>query len=817
MSYYIDVILPIPLENQFTYAISQAEAAFVKPGMRVAVPFGKKKLYAGLIASVHQNRPLVYEAKDIEHILDEEVLVTQAQLQLWSWIASYYMCTLGEVMRAALPSSFLLESETLIVKSEHKDIDAHELTDQEYLVYEALQHQSMLKINELVEITGRKNVLPLINSMIEKGVLHTKEEIYEVYVPKKVKYLQLSAHLDNNEELEKALTSLKRANRQKEALLNLYQAKAKQKDILPLQKFLAETGTTTSVINSLKEKGLVTVSEEQEDRQSYKGATESQPNALNEEQKKALDVVKQEFTQKNVCLLYGVTASGKTEVYVQLIKSYLDQGKQVLYLLPEIGLTTQLIQRLEQYFGSYITVYHSRFTGNERVEAWRNVQNHKKKGSLIIGARSSIFLPFKNLGLIIIDEEHEHSFKQFDPAPRYHARDTAIVLASFFQAKVVLGSATPAVETFYNVQQNKYGLASLTRRYQNVQMPEIQIVDLKEKYKKKLMKDHFSDILLTHVQEALANKEQVILFQNRRGFAPVVECTTCGHVPQCSNCDVSLTYHQQRNQLRCHYCGYHMAMPHTCLACGSPDISTKGFGTEQIEKELLQFIPDTKVGRMDQDTTRGKHGYEKIINKFENNEIDVLVGTQMLTKGLDFRNVSLVGIMNADNLLNYPDFRAHERSFQLLLQVAGRAGRTKKQGKVLVQTYNPYHQIIQQVSVNNYQGMYKDQIEERKQYLYPPFYKLIRFTGKHKDFSRVNEATEWFAKSLRMYFGENVLGPEFPPVARIRNQYQKNIILKISAGQSLQKTKEAIAKILKTFKSVRNFSGVRMLVDVDPY
>ena len=816
MSYFIDVILPIPIANQFTYAISKTEAAFVKPGMRVAVPFGKKKLYAGLIAAIHQKPPQVYEAKEIEHILDEEILVTPQQLQLWSWISSYYMCTLGEVMRAALPNSFLLESETLIMRNEEAEVAENELTDQEYLVYEALQHQSMLKINELVEITGRKNVLPLINSMIDKKVIHTQEEIYEAYIPKKVKYVKLSSTLNNKDQLQGALESLSRATKQKEVLLTLFKEKAKGNSVLKLKQFLNNTGTSKAILNSLSKKQYIEITSRQEDRQQYTGEDAHQLSTLNDEQTQGLQRIKQIFAEKNVCLLHGVTASGKTEIYVQLIQSYLDQGKQVLYLLPEIGLTTQLIIRLQFYFGSAVTVYHSKYTSNERVEAWKNVRDHAQKAKVIIGARSSVFLPFKDLGLIIVDEEHEHSFKQFDPAPRYHARDTAIVLASHFKAKVLLGSATPAVETYYNARHDKYGLVLLKKRFKNIQMPDIQIIDLKEKYKKKLMQGHFSDTLLSQINEALQNKEQVILFQNRRGFAPVVECTTCGHVPQCSNCDVSLTYHQHRNQLRCHYCGYHMAMPHTCLACGSPEISTKGFGTEQIEKELSELLPGVRVGRMDQDTTRGKYSYERIIEKFVNAEFDILVGTQMLTKGLDFRNVNLVGIMNADNLLNYPDFRAHERSFQLLQQVAGRAGRTQKRGKVFIQTYNPYHQIIQQVSVNDFESMYKDQTEERSQYHYPPFYKMIRFTGKHKDFSKVNDATAWFAKSLRMYFSENVLGPEFPPVARIRNQYLKHIILKIPREQSLQKTKEVIAKILKSFKSIKNFSGVRMIIDVDP-
>jgi len=564
-------------------------------------------------------------------------------------------------------------------------------------------------------------------------------------------------------------------------------------------------------------KGVLEEYHLQIDRITYEGEIQSSLKELNEYQLQAFNEISQSFKEKEVCLLHGVTSSGKTEIYVKLIEQTIQEGKQVLYLLPEIALTTQLIGRLQEYFGEKLTVYHSKYSVNERVEAWNNVKSTKSKAQIIIGARSAIFLPFDDLGLVIVDEEHESTFKQYDPAPRYHARDTAIVLAKMFKAKVLLGSATPGIETFYNAQQKKYGLVQLTRRYGNVLMPEINLVDVKTKYKKKKMTGHFSDTLLEAIREALDLGEQVILFQNRRGYSPVVECNTCGHSPQCPNCDVSLTYHNYKNQLRCHYCGYHMAMLHSCMACSSTELSTKGFGTEQIEKELIELFPDQTIARMDQDTTRGKHGYEKIISRFEQGEIDIMVGTQMLSKGLDFRDVSLVGIMNADNLLNFPDFRAHERSFQLMQQVSGRAGRTKKRGKVLIQTYNPFHQILQQVSVNDYLGMYNDQIEERHQYKYPPFYRIIKITGKHKDYNKVNDATLWFVKSLRTIFKENVLGPEFPPISRIRNQYHKNILIKIPQGQSLTKTKEAIKKIKISFSSIKEFSGVRILINVDNY
>ncbi|TYP71462.1 replication restart helicase PriA [Aquimarina intermedia] len=817
MLYFIDVILPVPVSNTFTYQVSEREYGFLELGMRVAVQFGKSKVYAALVVNLHHTAPLVYEAKEIEHILDEIPIVTEKQLNLWRWIADYYMCTQGEVMRAALPSAFLLESETLVVKNENFSGDEQTLTDEEFLIFEALQYQSLLKIDEIITIVGKKTVLPLIKTLIEKGVVLIREELYEQYKPKLVKFVRLHQKYRDDKALKILLDELSRAPKQREIILNLFSLEASSKKPIKLNDLKDKAATTTTTIKSLAEKDIIEIFERREDRIVYDGGEDASIKTLSSAQVQAFDEVKKEFESKAVCLLHGVTSSGKTEVYVKLIKEQLERGKQTLYLLPEIALTTQLITRLQQYFGTSLSVYHSKFNVHERIEVWNNVKKNSEKAKIIIGARSSIFLPFQDLGLVIVDEEHETSFKQFDPAPRYHARDTAVVIANMFKAKILLGSATPSVETYYNALQKKYGLVVMDRRYGEVMMPEMNLVDIKTKYKKKQMTGHFSDTLITAIEYTLSEGGQVILFQNRRGYSPVVECTTCGHSPQCPNCDVSLTFHSHKNQLRCHYCGYHMAMLLQCLACGSSELSTKGFGTEQIEKELQQLLPDHTIARMDQDTTRGKHGYEKIITSFEQEEIDVLVGTQMLSKGLDFRNVHLVGVMNADNLLNFPDFRAHERSFQLIQQVSGRAGRTKKRGKVLIQTYNPYHQILQQVTVNDYVSMYHDQIEERRQYKYPPFYRLIKITARHKDYNRVNDSMRWLGTSLTSVFKENVLGPEFPPIARIRNQYHKHVLIKIPQGQSLQKTKQLTTKILATFQSIKEFSGVRIIINVDTY
>ncbi|PRX42803.1 replication restart helicase PriA [Salegentibacter salegens] len=816
MPYFIDVILPLPLQKRFTYTISEAEANFLEKGMRVAVPFGKSKVYTAITAAIHQNPPQVYEAKPINQILDKTPLVTKHQLKFWAWIASYYMCAEGDVLKAALPGAFLLESESIVQLTKDANIEEAELEDEEYLVIEALQRQSSVKIQEVMKILDKKNVLPIINALVQKGLVVLNQEIYEQYKPKKIRYVRLNPDYDNEVKMHQLLDELEKAPKQKEALLSFFSIKAQHKKPLKVKDLSDKSGVSAAIIKSLIKKGILEEYYEKTDRVAFSGEASQMGIQLSELQQKAFSEIEAGLQEQDVCLFHGITSSGKTEIYIKLIEKIIENGQQALYVLPEIALTTQLIERLRAYFGDKVLVYHSKYSVNERVEVYRHILEDSEKARIVIGARSSIFLPFANLGLVVIDEEHETSFKQFDPAPRYHARDAAIVLANFFKAKTVLGSATPSLESYFNAKHHKYAFVELNRRYGDVLEPEIEIVDIKTKYKKKEMKGHFSDKMLAEIKETLDGGEQVILFQNRRGFSPVLECNTCGHSPQCPNCDVSLTYHSHNNQLRCHYCGYHIAMQKKCMACDSSEVTTKGFGTEQIETELKTIFPDYKTARMDQDTTRGKYAYEKLINAFEQQEIDILIGTQMLTKGLDFRKVNLVGIMNADNLLNFPDFRAHERSFQLMLQVAGRAGRTKKRGKVLIQSYNPHHQIIQQVSMGDYAGMYKDQLEERYNYKYPPFYRLIRITLKCRDYSKTNDGADWLATGMKNVFKENVLGPEFPPVARIRNEYYKNILLKIPQQQSLGKTKELLQRIMESFKAIGAFRSVKVVINVDP-
>ncbi len=782
--------------------------------MRVAVPFGKSKIYTALVFDIHTTAPTLYEAKEIFQILDEKPLVNKIQLQHWQWIANYYMCALGDVYRASLPSAFLLESETIIYKNE-TFIDESILDNDEFLIFEALQHQSQLTIHQVADILGKKKVMPIVNELIHKSAIYIKEEIYEQYKPKLVKYVRLHTDYNSDDGLNTLLEQLSRAKKQREAVLTFFQLSTSKKPIKA--KDLEEKANVSSaILKSLVDKEIFEFYHIQTDRINFNGETNSLKE-LNEFQEKALSEIKKSFQEKDITLLHGITSSGKTEVYTKLILEVLNIGKQVLFLLPEIALTTQIITRLQAYFGDQISVFHSKYSMNERVEVWNNVLENKSKAQIILGARSSLFLPFSNLGLIVVDEEHETSYKQFEPSPRYNARDSAIVLAKMHQAKILLGSATPSLESYFNAQQNKYGFVELNRRFGNVQLPKIELIDIKEKHRKKEMTGHFSDSMLRLITDALEEKEQVILFQNRRGFSPVVECKTCGISPQCPNCDVSLTYHKFRHELRCHYCNYQRAMPNSCSACGSNTLDSKGFGTEQIELELKELYPDHKIGRMDLDTTRGKFGYQKIIGAFEAREIDVLVGTQMLSKGLDFDNVSLVGVLNADTMLNFPDFRAHERAYQLMVQVSGRAGRSKKQGKVAIQTYNPYHQILQQVSTTNYTEMYKEQLQDRWQYKYPPYYRLIKITLKHRDYNKVDSGVNWLFKALYNSFGEHVLGPTAPAVSRIRNQYIKNVVIKIPPKQSLANTKKQLQKIRNTFEAVKDFRPIRFIIDVDAY
>jgi primosomal protein N' (replication factor Y) (superfamily II helicase) len=819
---FADVILPIPVHREFTYRVPFEFNEFMKNGIRVIVPFGKSKLLTGIVTRVHEQIPADYQAKYIEHVLDELPIVTGEQYSFWKWIASYYMAPLGDVMNAALPANFKLASETKIVLHPDFSIQNSVLNDKQQRIIETLEIREVLDLKEISELLGIKTIQPVIKEMIDKKMVLSQEELQHRFTPKTKYFILLTETYSEETNLNGLIAQLEgKAAKQKQldALLQLLSfGKYTNGQLEPVEKKqLIEAGVSASAVNTLEKNGIVQIERFEVGRLNSKvdGLSEFKP--LAEQQQLALNELHSSMATNTVTLLHGVTGSGKTEIYVQLIQEQLDMGKQVLFLLPEIALTTQLIQRLSAYFGEQIGVYHSKFNQNERVEIWNTVlKNDPAKFRIILGARSSIFLPYRDLGLIIVDEEHESSFKQYDPSPRYNARDAAIVLAHLHSAKVILGSATPCMESYFNATTGKYGLVELNVRFGGLAMPEILCADVKKERRQKSMQSHFTSFLVEEMREALNNKEQIILFQNRRGYTPLWSCEVCNWSPKCKNCDVSLTYHKQSNSLKCHYCGHVAAPMGSCGKCGSNRLKMLGFGTEKIEDELAILFPDKTIQRLDLDSTRSKYAYENILNDFGDGKIDMLIGTQMVTKGLDFDNVSLVGILDADQLLNRVDFRAFERSFQLMSQVAGRAGRKHKRGKVILQTGDPEHWVIRKVIEHDYKGFYASELIERKNFFYPPFYKVINITLKHKDRNTLDLAAENFASSLREIFKERVMGPDYPVVNRIQNLFLKNIMLKIEKDAPDKKIKERVQHIIDAFYSVPLHKSIRIVVDVDP-
>ena len=815
MHFFIDVLLPLPLPKPFTYWVTEEEYNFLTPGFRVGVPFGKSKMYTGIVYAKHQVAPQTYEPKTIEVILDDHPIVTNEQIRLWEWMSAYYLCSMGSVLRAALPSALLLTSETLIRKNNEVEVKEDHLSDDEYLIYEALDKKT-LTVDEIRKIVERKHIFPLIQSLLEKDLIQSYQELKEKFKPKRVRYVQIVEAYRAEQKLEQLFEVLNKAPKQSALLLGIYSIEPRLEQWTKASLLLKQTGSTSAALKTLLDKGYVSESFFEEDRIPYVPSTFKSEIKLSLKQKEAFDSLEKQFKNQDVVLLEGVTSSGKTEVYFDLMEQVLAKNKQVLYLLPEISLTSQMIHRLQDRFGSKVVVYHSKFSIHERVEVWNNIIKKQEKAQIVLGARSSVFLPFRDLGLIIVDEEHESSFKQFDPAPRYHARDTAIVLGKIQGAKVMLGSATPSIETRFNVERKKYGYAQLKARFGGILMPRIEYIDLKEAHRKKEMTGFFSKELITAIKSVLENNKQVILFQNRRGYAPVMECFTCGHIPQCTNCDVTLTYHQYNQQLRCHYCGYHIAKPISCSACGSNSLNVKGMGTQQIEEQVNELFPEYQVARMDWDSTRGKRSFDNIIDSFTQGKVQILVGTQMLTKGLDFKKVALVGVLNADPLLNFPEFRAHERSFQMLSQVAGRSGRFKEQGQVLIQSYTPEHPVLLQVINNDYEKLFSTQLRERKEYQYPPFFRLIRITLKSKDYHQVDQASQWLVNALNLSLQGSVLGPVDPTIARVRNLYHKQLLIKFLDNASRNKIKEIVVSSLKSFEAIGAYRSIRVSIDVDP-
>lgn len=819
MKRYVDVIVPLPIAGQYTYSLPEEMAGRVCLGCRVVVPFGRKKFYTGLVTRVHEEAPEAYDTKDVSELLDERPVLLERQYKFWQWLSDYYLCTLGDVYKAALPSGMKLESETLVVYNPDFEAEAS-LTEREQRVLDLLSRDTEQCITQLEKNCGTRQLLPVIQSLLEKGAICVKEELKRSYKPKMETRVRLKEPMRSEEALRQQFDLLARAPKQLAVLMKYLELAAwSSAATLPKEvtrkQLLAASGASAAVLNGLVEKQVFEVYHEEIGRLAGGCLPLQEMHTLSDAQERAYRQILTTFHRKNVCLLHGVTASGKTEIYIHLIQQVLSVGKQVLYLLPEIALTTQITERLKRVFGDRLGIYHSKFPDAERVEIWRK-QLSENDYDVILGVRSSVFLPFRRLGLVIVDEEHEQTYKQQDPAPRYHARNSAIVLASLFGAKTLLGTATPSIETYYNALQGKYGLVELTERHRQVCLPSIEVTDIKELARKKRMTGPFSPILLQRMREALERKEQIILFQNRRGFAPMIECRTCGWVPRCKNCDVSLTYHKGLNELTCHYCGYTYQVPRSCPACGGVELMDRGFGTEKVEDDVKRIFPEARVARMDLDTTRTRTAYENIIADFEAGKTDVLIGTQMVSKGLDFERVSVVGILNADSLLNYPDFRSYERAFQLMAQVAGRAGRKSRQGLVILQTKSPELPLIHQVVTNDYRQMYEEQLEERRQFRYPPFERLIYVYLKHRKEEVVEQAAAVLATWLRSGLGDRVLGPDKPPVGRIQRLFIKKIMVKVAQGTSMPKVRTYLLQLQRALVEDERFRSTVVYYDVDP-
>ncbi|MBN2481190.1 MAG: primosomal protein N' [Bacteroidales bacterium] len=826
---YADVILPLAVKGSFTYRLPPETGTEISPGMLVSVPFGKKKIYTAVIYKVYQNKPSGYEIKNIVSVLDAKPVVNDLQIKLWEWISEYYMCTLGEICNAALPSGLKLESETRIIPQRLPDQE-EPLEEPEKYVLDFLRRTDGMNIKQLQKVYQDRNVMPLLKIMMDKGLLSIEEKFRKKIPAKKLIMVRLSEIWNNAERIDELFHKLTRSGAKKR-LLSVYlelagESNGKTGEGIQKNVLLRKAETGNAVFNEMMEQEIFAISEKEtplsEITLSKIPDHESkQPVNLNDAQQLAFQAIVKNFLNHDVVLLHGVTSSGKTEIYIHLIRETINKGKQVLYLLPEIALTAQMINRLRLVFGKKVAVYHSKYSDRERLETWKDLlqdcDQKDRRVNIILGARSSIFLPFMNLGLIIVDEEHENSYKQFDPAPRYHARDTAIILAGLHGAKVVLGTATPSLESYHNSTTGKYGLVELPDRYLDMKMPEILVVNTREARRRKAMYSHFSAVLADHITRALQNHNQVILFQNRRGFSSYLQCQDCGYIPLCRRCDVSLTYHKNNNRLKCHYCGYSEAVPMKCPVCKSEHILMKGFGTEKVEEEIALLFPGANAGRLDLDTTRTRKSYEHILDAFDRKELDILVGTQMVSKGLDFDNVKVVGIMNADTMLNYPDFRAYERSFQLMAQVSGRAGRKKERGLVIIQTTYDTHPVIDAVVKNDYHALYANQADERRKFNYPPFSRLISVTLKHRDRELLDEAAEKLARNLKRHLGDRVVGPEYPLVPRKHNYHMKNMLIKIEKGNMLQEAKAFVSEEIRALLRSGPFKSIQVIPDVDPY
>lgn len=811
---FAEVIIPLALPKNYTWAVPEHLKENIHAGSRVEVQLKNKK-YSGIVKVLHDNKPASFEPKEILNVLDERPLIYPHQLKLWQWMADYYMCAEGDVMQAALPSHLKLSSESILSYNEEYGEDFSDLNDEEYLVAEALLLKKELKLSEVQQILDVSHVYPVIKKLIEKKVCIVWEALKETYKHKLETYVHLSPDYHTEENLSKLLTewSKNKAPKQLELLLS-YLHLIKTEGEVTQTSLLKKANATTAQLKGLADKNILRLEKRSVDRLPSLPRDIKIDFELSPAQAAAANSVKQILNEKTVCLLHGVTSSGKTLIYIKLIEQYIKEGKQVLYMLPEIALTAQIIRRLQKYFGGYITIYHSKFNPNERVEIWNKIKTGETK--VVLGARSSLFLPFKDLGLIIVDEEHDASYKQQEPAPRYHGRDAAIYYASLFNAKVLLGSATPSIESYYNTKTGKYGLVNLTERYGNVQMPQIEIIDVKTIITQNKGKIILSPQLAAAIQQTLDEKKQVILFQNRRGYSPYQICATCGWIPQCEYCNVSLTFHKSKNKLQCHYCGTAYPLVLTCAACGSHNFMQKNFGTEKMEEVLAEAFPHAKIARMDYDSIRGKNEHDALIKSFEQQKTDILAGTQMVVKGLDFEHVNLVGIADADAILNFTDFRVNERAFQLMEQVSGRAGRREEQGKVIVQVSNTHHPVLQFVQQHNYEELYRFEIENRKQFFYPPFSRIIQITCKHKLKDIAEEAANILGRFLTEKYAAYLSGPAEPAVNRVRNQYLFELLLKLPKdSQFIRLCKQDIFQQIAIIQSNKRYRSATIIADVD--
>ena len=819
MPKFAETLLPLALPGTYTYRIP--EGMNLSIGMRVLVPFGRKKIYTAIVVSQHDREPKGYDVKEILGTLDDKPILRHPQLDFWQWIADYYLCSVGEVYKAALPSGLKVESETTIsVNPDFEESEPGQLSDRERVILDFTAQRGRVQIAEIAKATGFKTVERNVSHLLDMDALHVSERVIDNYRPKTEPCVRLTVARDDEQTLHQYFDQLKRAPKQETLLLAYLDMShwLQSGDIKEVSKenLLKRAGVSSAVLHEAVKRGLFEIYKKEINRFADLGSVLEEPPTLSDEQQRAYNEIHQSMRQHAITLLHGVTSSGKTSVYMHLIADALRLGKQVLYLVPEIALTTQLTRRLRRVFGDRLLIYHSKFSDNERVDIWKRLLDSNEP-CVVIGVRSSVFLPYSNLGLVIVDEEHDSSYKQQDPAPRYNGRNAALVLAQMHGAKTVLGSATPAIEVYHMALEGRYGLVKLTTRYGDIKMPEVKVINTNEARKRREMSHLFSNELIADCRQALKDGEQVILFQNRRGYSPMVRCKECGSVPKCENCDVSLTFHKHSRSLVCHYCGYTIPLPDLCPACQLPGLEIIGYGTERIEDDIDALFPGEKISRMDLDTTRSKNSYDRIIDEFSNRRTNILVGTQMVTKGLDFDAVSIVGILNADTMINFPDFRSHERAFDMLEQVSGRAGRAHKQGQVIIQTSQPDHDVIKFVQAHDYEGFYQHELADRKQFGYPPFTKVINIYLKHRDDATVGEMAVRYSGLLRQVFGSRVLGPMAPFVARVQSLYIRQITLKMETGASMAKVKSILRDLYEQMLAAdARIKGVRLYYDVDP-